>query len=164
MERKAEARGLMGGKGWKGSTVWTIQTSNKIAFVKRIFWELEGQLPQVHALSGCTPAHFRDPLFALRHLRHLHPLIFHFPHPHLCLQSPSHFLMPLLLLLHPLALSASEGQYLSGCLSNGQSHIAISRSGSPLQPFPFQMMKMTTQMTPLTSSMRILLLLCSAVA
>ena len=53
--------------------------------------------------------------------------------------------IPLLLLLHSLALSALEDQDLSGCLSNGQSHIAISKSGTPLQPFPLQMMKMVTQ-------------------
>ena len=38
------------------------RSSNKIAFVKRLFWELEGRLPQARALSGCTPAHFRDRL------------------------------------------------------------------------------------------------------
>jgi hypothetical protein len=71
------------------------------------------------------------PLFALRHLSHLHPLIIHFLNPDLRLQSPSSFLIPLLFLLHPLALSASKDRDLTGYLSNGQSLIAISRSGSP---------------------------------
>ena len=53
-----------------------------------------------------------------------------------------------------LALSTSRDHVLSGSQSNGQSHSTTSRSGSPLQPFHLLMKRMTTQMIPLTSSMR----------
>jgi hypothetical protein len=111
--------------------------------------------------------HLNSPLFTLLlfnsvlcTLRPLLPHISHFllPHLHLRLQGPFLRLLLLPSSLHlqhsTLALSASRDHVLSGSQSNGQSHSATSRSGSPLQPFHLLMKRMTTQMIPLTSSMR----------
>jgi len=61
----------------------------------------------------------------------------------------------------PACLSTSEDRDLSGSQTNGSSHSATDRSGSPLQPFPLQMRMIVTLMTPLTSSMCIQSLLSS---